>query len=69
MLTVAYLQASLLGLYIPAFVPGPEPVKAVILLFATHGKLEEEEMKENGAVPVDPTVFYVKQTVCLADVV
>ena len=69
MLTVAYLQASLLGLYILAFVPRPEPVKAVILLCPTHGKLEEEEMKENGAVPIDPTVFYIEQTVCLAGVV
>jgi ubiquitin carboxyl-terminal hydrolase L3 len=46
-----------------------KPVKAVILLFPIRGKLEElrqqEEarIKEEGKVPVDPTVFWIKQTV------
>jgi len=51
-----------------------KPVKAVILLFPIRGKLEElrqqEEarLKEEGRVPVDPTVFWIKQTVRLAGV-
>lgn len=49
-----------------------KPVKAVILLFPIRGKLEElrqqEEAKlkeegEEGRVPIDPTVFWIKQTV------
>jgi Ubiquitin carboxyl-terminal hydrolase, family 1 len=50
----------------------PKPVKAVILLFPIRGKLEElregeeKEIREKGAVPVDPTVFWIKQTVRLA---
>jgi len=45
------------------------PVKAVILLFPIRGKLEElglqeeAKIKEEGQVPVDPTVFWIKQTV------
>ena len=41
----------------------PEPVKAAILLSpisdkrAELRKREEEEIKDKGAVPVDPTVF------------
>jgi hypothetical protein len=52
-----------------------KPVKAVILLFPIRGKLEElrqrEEAKseeEGGRVPVDPTVFWIKQTVCFVGV-
>lgn len=47
----------------------PKPVKAVILLFPIRGKLEElskaEEaaIKEKGQVPIDPTIFWIKQTV------
>lgn len=39
------------------------------MLFPIRGKLEElregeeKEIRENGAVPVDPTVFWIKQTV------
>jgi ubiquitin carboxyl-terminal hydrolase L3 len=47
-----------------------KPVKAVILLFPIRGILEElrkqEEAKlkeEEGRVPVDPTIFWIKQTV------
>jgi hypothetical protein len=47
----------------------PTPVKALILLFPIRGKLEElteaEEavIKEKGQVPIDPTIFWIKQTV------
>ncbi|KAH9981969.1 peptidase C12 ubiquitin carboxyl-terminal hydrolase 1 [Russula compacta] len=47
----------------------PRPVKAVVLLFPIRGKLEElrkeeeEKIKEEGQVPVDPTVFWIKQTI------
>jgi len=50
----------------------PRPVKAVILLFPIRGKLdelrqqEEAKLKQVGQVPVDPTVFWIKQTVRLA---
>lgn len=46
-----------------------KPVKAVILLFPIRGKLEElrkqeeAKLKEEGRVPVDPTVLWIKQTV------
>jgi hypothetical protein len=46
-----------------------KPVKSVILLFPIRGELEvlvqqeEAEFKEKGQVPVDPTVFWIKQTV------
>jgi ubiquitin carboxyl-terminal hydrolase L3 len=46
-----------------------KPVKAVILLFPIRGKLdelrqqEEAKLKEEGRVPVDPTIFWIKQTV------
>ena len=46
-----------------------KPVKSVILLFPVRGKLEvliqqeEAEFKEKGQVPVDPTMFWIKQTV------
>jgi ubiquitin carboxyl-terminal hydrolase L3 len=48
-----------------------KPVKAVILLFPIRGKLEELRQQEEaklkeegeGRVPVDPTVFWIKQTV------
>jgi hypothetical protein len=49
-----------------------KPVKAVVLLFPIRGKLEElrktEEarLKEEGRVPIDPTVFWIKQTVRFA---
>ena len=51
-----------------------KPVKAVILLFPIRGKLEElrqteeAKLKEEGRVPVDPTVFWIKQTVRFAGV-
>ena|SRR6266702_3791281 len=47
----------------------PQPVKAVILLFPIRDKLEElrqaeeTQIKEKGQVPIDPTVFWIKQTV------
>ncbi|KAI0272614.1 peptidase C12 ubiquitin carboxyl-terminal hydrolase 1 [Gloeopeniophorella convolvens] len=47
----------------------PRPVKAVILLFPIRGKLEElrqteeAQIKEKGQVPIDPTVFWIKQTI------
>ncbi|KAH9973188.1 peptidase C12 ubiquitin carboxyl-terminal hydrolase 1 [Lactifluus volemus] len=56
------LDDDLLGLV-------PKPVKAVILLFPIRGKLEElrkteeAQIKERGQVPVDPTVFWIKQTI------
>ena len=65
-------SVRLLGLQLFNLVP--ELVKAVILLFSARGKLEEltnreeEEMKGKGATPVDPTVFWIKQTVRLAGV-
>jgi len=46
-----------------------KPVKAVILLFPIRGKLEElrqeeeKNLKEAGQVPIDPTVFWIKQTI------
>jgi hypothetical protein len=49
-----------------------KPVKAIILLFPIRGKLEElrqteeAKLKEDGRVPVDPTVFWIKQTVRFA---
>ncbi len=51
-----------------------KPVKAVILLFPIRGKLdelrqkEEAKFKEEGQVPIDPTVFWIKQTVRLISV-
>jgi len=47
----------------------PKPVKAVILLFPIRGKLEElrkaeeVEIEGKGQVPIDPTVFWIKQTI------
>ena len=47
----------------------PQPVKALVLLFPIRGKLkelseeEEAKIKEKGQVPIDPTVFWIKQTV------
>ncbi|KAI9511402.1 peptidase C12 ubiquitin carboxyl-terminal hydrolase 1 [Russula earlei] len=47
----------------------PKPVKAVILLFPIRGKLEqlrqqeEAKIKESGQVPLDTTVFWIKQTI------
>ena len=49
-----------------------KPVKAVILLFPIRDKLEElrqteeAKLKEDGGVPVDPIVFWIKQTVRFA---
>ena len=70
--SVVMSSVRLLGLQLLDLVP--KPVKAVVLLFPARGKLEElakreEEMKERGATPVDPTVFWIKQTVRLAGVV
>ena len=48
----------------------PQPVKAVVLLFpitsaSEKKKVEEDEKTQAGtAVPVDPTVIWIKQTVC-----
>jgi ubiquitin carboxyl-terminal hydrolase L3 len=53
----------------------PKPVKAVILLFPIRGKLdelrqeEEKKLKEAGQVLIDPTVFWIKQTVRLPCIV
>ncbi|KAN0126072.1 peptidase C12 ubiquitin carboxyl-terminal hydrolase [Lactarius tabidus] len=47
----------------------PKPVKALVLLFPIRGKLEElskeeeAKFKEKGQVPIDPTVFWIKQTI------
>jgi ubiquitin carboxyl-terminal hydrolase L3 len=47
----------------------PQPVKALILLFPIRDKLEElrqeeeAQIKEKGQVPIDPTVFWIKQTI------
>lgn len=47
----------------------PQPTKAVILLFPitqsieNRRKEEDEKVKTQGQHPVDPTVFYIKQTV------
>ena len=71
--SVVMPSVHLLGLQLLDLVP--KPVKAVVLLFPARGKLEElakreeEEMKERGATPVDPTVFWIKQTVRLTGVV
>lgn len=48
----------------------PQPVKAVVLLFpitnsSEKKSAEEDEKAQAGtAVPVDPTVIWIKQTVC-----
>lgn len=48
----------------------PQPVKAVILLFPITSSIEQkarqedEKIAQEGQHPVDPTVFWVKQTVC-----
>ena len=64
-------SVRLLGLQLLKFVPTPEPVKVVVLLFLIRGKLEDlrkrkEEINERGAAPVDLPVFWIKQTVRLA---
>ncbi|KZT65758.1 peptidase C12, ubiquitin carboxyl-terminal hydrolase 1 [Daedalea quercina L-15889] len=47
----------------------PQPVEAVILLFPiseyyeTRRKEEDENIKNQGQHPIDPTVFYIKQTI------
>ncbi|EPT01039.1 peptidase C12 ubiquitin carboxyl-terminal hydrolase 1 [Fomitopsis schrenkii] len=47
----------------------PQPVKAVILLFPitesieTRRKDEDDKVKTQGQHPIDPTVFYIKQTI------
>jgi len=62
--------SSLFGLQLLDLVA--KPVKAVILLFPIRGKLEElrqteeAKLKEEGRVPIDPTMFWIKQTVRLA---
>lgn len=49
----------------------PKPVKAVVLLFPIGGQLEEarkqedEKIKKEGQVEIDPTVLWIKQTVCV----
>lgn len=49
----------------------PKPVKAVVLLFPIGGQLEEakkqedEKIKKEGQVEIDPTVLWIKQTVCM----
>ncbi len=51
----------------------PQPTKALILIFPLSGQIkekhqaEDEKLKsEGGGVPVDPTVIWIKQTVCSA---
>lgn len=69
---MALTSLTSVGLQLLDFVA--KPVKAVILLFPIRGKLadlrqeEEEKIKEKGQVPVDPTVFWIKQTVRRAGV-
>ena len=52
----------------------PQPVKAVILLFPitesieARRKQEDEKVKTQGQHPVDPTVFYIKQTVSMHEI-
>ncbi|PCH44289.1 peptidase C12 ubiquitin carboxyl-terminal hydrolase 1 [Wolfiporia cocos MD-104 SS10] len=47
----------------------PQPVKAVILLFPitdvidAKAKQEDERIRREGQHPIDPTVFYLKQTI------
>lgn len=47
----------------------PQPTKAVILLFPdvpeakAHQKEEDERIARDGQPHLDPTIFYVKQTV------
>lgn len=47
-----------------------EGVKAVTLLFpcsgtiATKRKEEDEKIAAQGQYPIDPTIFWMKQTVC-----
>ncbi|EIM86603.1 peptidase C12 ubiquitin carboxyl-terminal hydrolase 1 [Stereum hirsutum FP-91666 SS1] len=47
----------------------PKPVKAVVLLFPIGGQLEEarkqedEKIKKEGQVEIDPTVLWIKQTI------
>ena len=49
-----------------------QPVKAVILLFPITEPYENKRREEDiwiagsGQHPIDPTVFWMKQTVCLA---
>lgn len=49
----------------------PQPVKAVILLFPitdsvdARAKQEDERIETEGQRPVDPTIFWIKQTVRL----
>lgn len=51
----------------------PQPVKAVILLFPitesieTRRRQEDEKVKNLGQHPIDPTVFYIKQTASIFD--
>jgi len=48
----------------------PKPVKAVVLLFPIEAegdkkrKLEDEGIAKEGQPKIDPTIFWVKQTVC-----
>lgn len=63
--TEAFLLIELRQLL--AFVP--QPVKAVIVLFPITPKFEEkkkeedEKLKSNSLLPVDPTIIWIKQTV------
>lgn len=47
----------------------PKPVKAVILLFPitdaleAKAQLEDERIEIQGQHPIDPTIFWIKQTV------
>ncbi|TFY68213.1 hypothetical protein EVJ58_g1144 [Rhodofomes roseus] len=57
------------GLDVDLLAMVPKPVKAVILLFPiaqtieNRRKVEDERVKNQGQHPVDPTVFYIKQTI------
>ena len=48
----------------------PQPVKAVVLLFPISEeyekvrKAEDEKIAKEGQHPVDPTILWIKQTVC-----
>ncbi|TFY83300.1 hypothetical protein EWM64_g714 [Hericium alpestre] len=47
----------------------PQPVKAVVLLFPIRGalktarKAEDERLRAEGQVPIDPTLIWIKQTI------
>jgi ubiquitin carboxyl-terminal hydrolase L3 len=50
----------------------PQPVKAIVLLFPitkeyeAKRKEEDERIAKEGQHPIDPTLIWIKQTVCFA---